>query len=148
MNGKGPSSAVPDGYPLRERPSDVVGLGRPSASARGSELLGKKLGVFRLESVLGQGRMGIVFLAHDEALLRPTAVKLLSWNIPQAARQNPETWFLAEARSIALIKHPSVVQIYVVAKHRGLCYIAMEYVPGPSAHTWVAQKGPQIGRAH
>ena len=41
-------------------------------------VLGKRFGPFMLERVLGRGRMGVVYLARDEALLRPTALKVLS----------------------------------------------------------------------
>ena len=44
-----------------------------------TKLVGLKLGNYRLERLIGRGRMGVVYLAKDEALLRPTAIKLLSW---------------------------------------------------------------------
>ncbi|HET9954079.1 MAG TPA: serine/threonine-protein kinase [Polyangiaceae bacterium] len=100
-------------------------------------LIGQKLGNFRLERVLGLGRMGVVYLARDEALLRPTAVKILSWRLPEQHGLDPEAWFLAEARNAARINHPNVVQIYGVAKHIQQCYIAMEYVTGMAADAWL-----------
>jgi type II secretory pathway predicted ATPase ExeA len=86
--------------------------------------------------------MGMVYLAHDEALLRPTAVKVLSWTPTDSLSQNPEEWFLAEARSVARVNHPAVVQIYSAAKHGNYCYIAMEYVDGESGDALVAGGGP------
>lgn len=73
-----------------------------------AQLAGVKLGNYRLGRILGRGNMGVVYLATDEALLRPTAVKVLAWS---PAELDPETWFLAEARSVARLNHPSVVQI-------------------------------------
>jgi len=105
-------------------------------------LIGVKLGNYRLERLLGRGRMGVVYLACDEALLRPTALKLLSWTMPEQAGHNPEAWFLAEARNVARVNHPHVVQIYGVARHGNYCYIAMEYVDGASADVWIAKDGP------
>ena len=102
-------------------------------------LAGAKLGNYRLLRMLGRGNMGVVYLATDEALLRPTAVKVLTWS---PAEHDPEAWFLAEARSVARLNHPSVVQIYSVARHGPHRYIAMEYVEGVSADVMVARKGP------
>ena len=48
---------------------------KPQSEA--ADLVGAKLGNYRIERVLGRGRMGVVYLANDEALLRPTAVKVL-----------------------------------------------------------------------
>jgi serine/threonine-protein kinase len=102
-------------------------------------LAGAKLGNYRLLRILGRGNMGVVYLATDEALLRPTAVKVLTWS---PAEHDPEAWFLAEARSVARLNHPSVVQIYSVARHGPHRYIAMEYVEGVSAEVMVTRKGP------
>ncbi len=105
-------------------------------------LVGTKLGNYRLERLLGRGRMGVVYLARDEALLRPTAVKILSWSIPESDGQNPEAWFIAEARNVARVNHPHVVQIYSVARHGAYCYIAMEYVEGATADVLIERNGP------
>jgi len=114
----------------------------PGASALDlANLVGVKLGNYRLERLIGRGRMGVVYLANDVALLRPTAVKVLSWSVAEAQGQDPVQWFLAEARLVARINHPRVVQIYGAARHGGYCYIAMEYVPGHSAEAAVAEGG-------
>ncbi|MFL5261568.1 MAG: protein kinase domain-containing protein [Anaeromyxobacteraceae bacterium] len=110
-------------------------------------LAGQKLGNYRLEQLVGRGRMGVVYRANDEALLRPTAVKVLSWAAAEAAGQDPVQWFLSEARLVARINHPRVVQIYGVARHADLCYIAMEYVAGDSAEALVARGGPMSPEA-
>ncbi len=101
-----------------------------------------KLGNYRLERILGQGRMGVVYLARDEALLRPTALKILAWAFPEPTGYDPEAWFLAEARNVARVNHPSVIQVYSVAKHGAYCYIAMEYVDGVAADRIVSRGGP------
>ena len=103
-----------------------------------ASLAGVKLGNYRLGRILGRGNMGVVYLATDEALLRPTAVKVLAWSPSEI---DPETWFLAEARSVARLNHPSVIQIYSVARHGPYCYIAMEYVEGVSADVMIQRGG-------
>ena len=112
-----------------------------------SSLAGLKLGNYRLERLVGRGRMGAVYLAQDEALLRPTAIKILSWSVAEARGQDPVQWFLSEARLVARINHPRVVQIYGAARQGSHCYIAMEYVAGQSAETLVAQHGPMAPEA-
>lgn len=102
-------------------------------------LVGAKLGNYLLQRVLGRGQMGVVYLALDEALLRPTAVKVLPLS---SVDQDPKTALLAEARSVAKLNHPSVVQIYSVARQGNWRYIAMEYVEGASADVTVARHGP------
>jgi type II secretory pathway predicted ATPase ExeA len=114
---------------------------RPGDGKDLTRLAGLKLGNYRLERVLGRGRMGVVYLAKDEALLRPTAIKILSWKEAEAQGHDPVKWFLAEARLVARVNHPRVVQIYGAARQDDHCYIAMEYVVGESAEAMV-QHGP------
>jgi len=114
---------------------------RPHEHPDLTRLVGVKLGNYRLERLIGRGRMGIVYLAKDEALLRPTAIKILCWSDAEAQGQDPVQWFLAEARLVARINHPRVVQIYGAARHADHCYIAMEYVVGSSAEAMVVRRG-------
>jgi serine/threonine-protein kinase len=116
------------------------------AARDAGDLVGKKLGNYRLLRILGRGRMGVVYHAQDEALLRPTAIKVLWWDLPTVQDQDPEVWFLREARAMALINDAHVVQIYGIAKHAGQCYIAMEYVEGAPAHAWLAKQGALLHR--
>jgi serine/threonine-protein kinase len=110
---------------------------RPADGRDLTRLSGLKLGNYRLERLIGRGRMGVVYLAKDEALLRPTAIKILSWRAAEAQGHDPVRWFLAEARLVARINHPRVVQIYGAARQDDHCYIAMEYVVGESAEAMV-----------
>ena len=109
-----------------------------------TKLAGLKLGNYRLERLVGRGRMGAVYLAQDEVLLRPTAIKILSWSVAAAQGQDPVQWFVAEARLVARINHPRVVQIYGAARQGEYCYIAMEYVAGQSAEAVVTKDGPMV----
>ena len=59
---------------------------------------------YRLEAKLGSGGMSTVYLARDEVLDRPVAVKLMP--VPSGARASLGTRFLAEARVLAEIRHP------------------------------------------
>ena len=104
-----------------------------------TRLVGIKLGNYRLERLIGRGRMGVVYLANDEALLRPTAIKVLAWSVAEAKGQDPVQWFLAEARLVARINDPRVVQVYGAARHGDYFYIAMEYVAGASAEAMLAR---------
>ena len=105
-------------------------------------LCGRRLGNYLIERVVGRGRMGVVYRAWDVALLRPTAVKVLAWELENATDHSPAGWFLDEARHVARINHPRVVQIYAVASHSDVRYIAMEFVDGPSAESLVEREGP------
>jgi tRNA A-37 threonylcarbamoyl transferase component Bud32 len=91
-------------------------------------LVGQTLGQYRIEGVLGQGGMGVVYRAQDLRLQRPVALKLLGGDVPGDA-----TWlkrFFLEARAAARINHPSIAQVYDVAEYEGTAYIAMELVEG------------------
>jgi serine/threonine-protein kinase len=71
------------------------------AFARGSEI-----GPYRLEAKLGEGGMGIVFRARDTRLNRPVAVKLLTGELPPAARRR----FQREAQTASSLNHPHILR--------------------------------------
>ncbi|GIW89479.1 MAG: hypothetical protein KatS3mg108_3803 [Isosphaeraceae bacterium] len=90
----------------------------------------RKLGNFRLNRVIGQGGMGVVYQATDEILHRDVAIKLLPARLladPKAGAR-----LLREARAVARLDHPNVVRILDIEKYRGGYYLVLEYVDGGS----------------
>lgn len=89
---------------------------------------------------LGQGGMGSVYKAHQEALDKIVCVKLLA---PELAREQRNIdFFLREARSAAKLDHPNIVQIYNFGQENGSYFILMSYVEGKTLQDLVAEKGP------
>jgi tetratricopeptide (TPR) repeat protein/predicted Ser/Thr protein kinase len=76
---------------------------------------------------LGEGGMGQVYLCRDEQLGREVAVKLVH---SRRAGMPAQTRLLREARGLARLSHPNVVQIYEVGEHEGGLFLAMEFIPG------------------
>jgi predicted Ser/Thr protein kinase len=101
-------------------------------------LVGQSLGQYRIESVLGQGGMGVVYRAQDLKLQRPVALKLL----PTTVTGDPERRkrFLLEARAAARISHPAIAQVYDVDEHQGTIFIAMELVDGKTIGALLADR--------
>ncbi len=92
-------------------------------------------GRYRIERALGHGGMAVVYLAHDEELNRPVAVKVLAEHL--AGEESFRARFLQESRLASRLSHPNVVQVYDAGETEGRPYIVMEYVPGDT----VAQRG-------
>jgi serine/threonine-protein kinase len=87
------------------------------------------VGRYRLEQPLGHGGMATVYLAHDEELHRPVAIKLLAEHLSGDADFRKR--FLREARLAARLSHPNVVSVYDAGEAEdGRPFIVMEYVPG------------------
>ena len=79
---------------------------------------------------LGEGGMGVVWLAHDPGLQRDVAVKVLPSKCAKDAVYLKR--FLREARAAAKLNHPNTVTIYQVGTDASLVYLAMELVDGAS----------------
>ncbi len=97
-------------------------------------------GRFSLESEIGRGGMGIVYLARDVILERPVAIKLLAPAI--AARGDVRRRFLREARIAAQCFHPNIVPIHGVEESGDLAWFVMAYVPGET----LADRLRRVGR--
>ena len=111
----------------------VSGTGDTASPATKRDLssqdwIGRKLGKYRIDGLLGQGGMGIVYRAHDETLARDVALKILPDEL--AAESVVRERFLAEAKSAAQVTHPNVVSIYEVGHEDDTYFIAMELVSG------------------
>jgi uncharacterized RDD family membrane protein YckC len=88
-------------------------------------LIGRTVGHFRIDSILGRGGMGAVYRAWDTSLERPVALKTLLFDSPNARAR-----FLREARAQAKLRHPHVVPIHFVGEEGGLTYLVMDLVEG------------------
>jgi serine/threonine protein kinase len=92
-------------------------------------------GRYRLVEQLGQGGMAEVWLAEDEQLERPVALKLLS---PHADDRR----FEREARAAASLSHPHLQRIYEYGEAEGRPYMALEYLPGGTLEERLTQRRP------
>jgi CheY-like chemotaxis protein/tRNA A-37 threonylcarbamoyl transferase component Bud32 len=90
-------------------------------------------GRYDVVEVLGDGGMGVVYLAREQLLDRPVAIKTI---VPRFAT-HPEfkRRFLREAQAMSRIRHANVVQLYTVGTHEQAYFLAMEFVRGASLDT-------------
>ena len=89
---------------------------------------GTTLSVYRIEAVIGEGGMGVVYRARDLALGRDVALKCLHLNLagdPEVRRR-----FVREARVLRSWRHPGAVAIYDFIEHAHVLAIVMELVEG------------------
>jgi nitrous oxidase accessory protein NosD len=99
----------------------------------------EKLGRYQLQRKLGQGGMGAVYLAADARLDRDVAIKVLppeSVNDPDAVAR-----FQREAKALAKLSHPGIVQAYDCEEDNGRHFLVMEYVEGTSLAAVLKEKG-------
>jgi predicted Ser/Thr protein kinase/tetratricopeptide (TPR) repeat protein len=93
-----------------------------------------RLGRYVVESVVGKGAMGVVYLARDPVIGRRVALKTLT--IPSDAEEAEEfrKRFLREAQAAGMLNHPGIVTVHDagVDDETGLSFIAMEFIEGRS----------------
>ncbi len=99
----------------------------------------QRIGRYRIEKVLGQGGFGLVYLAQDEQLNRPVAVK-----VPHAkliSKPEDAEAYLAEARTVANLDHPHIVAVYDVGSTPDCpCYVVSKYIQGADLATKLQQQ--------
>ncbi|MBL8811344.1 MAG: protein kinase [Planctomycetaceae bacterium] len=86
------------------------------------------VGDYQLVSEIGRGAMGVVYKARHRKLNRLVALKMVLAG--QNASPDALRRFVAEARAVAKLQHPSIVQIYDIGEHRGLPFMALELIDG------------------
>lgn len=104
-----------------------------------------KFGRFEILRRLGSGGHGVVFLAYDSILSRFIALKVPKPEVlfdPSMRRR-----FLAEGMTAAVLMHPNIVTVFESNEVGSICYLAQDYVPGPSLSSWLkAHPGPVAPR--
>ncbi len=91
-------------------------------------LIGKVIGHYRIESLIGVGGMGEVYLARDERLGRKAALKLLPDSLTTDETQLSR--FKNEARSASALNHPNILTVYEIGTEGNRQFIATEFIEG------------------
>ncbi|MCF6319710.1 MAG: serine/threonine protein kinase [Proteobacteria bacterium] len=90
----------------------------------------KYYGQYKVTTELGRGGMAVVYKCWEESLSRFVAIKVLSEHLIN--NKELKERFLREAKSMAAINHPNVIQVHFIGEQDGLPYFAMEYIDGKS----------------
>jgi serine/threonine protein kinase len=92
--------------------------------------IGKKLGSYKILSLIGKGGSGRVYKARHTILEREAAIKILRADLDTGDEYHDR--FLQEARTIAQMRHPHIVQLYDFGQFQDTYYMVMEYIQGDS----------------
>ncbi|HEV7428714.1 MAG TPA: protein kinase [Thermoanaerobaculia bacterium] len=88
----------------------------------------ENIGPYKTVCKLGEGGMGLVYLAHDDELDRAIAIKLLPQHL--AGDEEQLARLKQEARTASSLNHPNIITIYEIGQHESSAFIAMEYIDG------------------
>jgi serine/threonine-protein kinase len=85
-------------------------------------------GKYKIIKKLGQGGMGSVYLAIDQTLNREVAIKKMNEDLKMNDREKQR--FIEEARTVAMLHHPNIIEIYTIFEEKGDLYLVFEYIDG------------------
>ncbi len=97
------------------------------------------IGQYKITGELGRGGMGVVYKARDEALDRDVAIKVLSDAL--ANDDSVVERFNREAKSMAALNSPHIIQVYLIGEHQSAPFFCMEYVEGESLSERLKRSG-------
>jgi len=132
--GPGPGSAA--------RMAGEAGLHESLSDTLPRLAAGTRVGRYELLKVLGEGGMGIVYLARDPELDRKLAIKSLRGEAWQATPKMRER-LRREAQALAQLQHPNVIPVHDVGMHDGHLFIAMAFVDGSDLREWTRARAKQ-----
>ena len=100
--------------------------------------IGRRLGHYVVQELLGQGGMGEVYAAEDTRLKRRVAIKVLPESLAQD--ESRRLRFEREAQSVAALNHPNIVTLYSVEHADATMFLTMELVEGRTLADVVAKR--------
>ncbi len=102
-------------------------------------MIGRTIDHYKIDSILGEGGMGVVYKAFDIKLERYVALKILS----REATNNPQfiARFKREAKNQAKLTHPNIVPVYGFTDENNMLGIVMEFVDGETLEHYIQRKG-------
>ncbi|HKB36574.1 MAG TPA: serine/threonine-protein kinase, partial [Gemmataceae bacterium] len=104
------------------------------------------IGRYRVEEVLGQGRFGHVYLALDEQLSRPVAIKVLHARLVTEAGDAEA--YRTEARTVASLDHPNIVPVHDVGSTEQFpCFIVSKFIDGSTLARKIRDDPPSLAEA-
>jgi serine/threonine protein kinase len=139
---RSPAEASEDPSDKTKSLSGTDGLPPPGAVSSGSpEGDPPRIGRYRIIRRLGRGGFGQVYLAHDDDLDRPVAIKVP--NRERIAHPEDVGAFLIEARILARLDHPHIVPVFDVGRNEdGLCFVVSKLVEGIDLAVQMGQARP------
>jgi len=111
--------------------------GNSSSPANSQSIPKTLIGRYRLDNLIAEGGFAQVWRGYDTELQRIVAVK-----IPKPNRLQSADAFMAEARRVARLKHPGIVQVYDVGRDGELCFIVSEFIEGGSLADHLVKNPP------
>ncbi len=157
-----PPASLPSGGPHSLRPTSAplltlrasasgdlpAGMATPAGSFAAPTAPGvpRQIGRYAVRGEIGRGGMGVVYRAHDAALDRDVAIKMIHGSGPTMEPDERER-FIREARVCARLRHPNIVGVHEAGSHGGQLYIVMDLVEGESLEERLARELPPPERA-
>ncbi|MBI2387962.1 MAG: protein kinase [Elusimicrobia bacterium] len=149
---KADSQPVPAAEPSRSGPPPLLMLAGLAAAVATMLMLGARLkrkpappplsafrktpelldGKFEMGREIGAGGMGVVYLGRDRSLDRVVAIKRMREEIRWDSRERAR--FIAEAKLVARLRHPHIVEIHTIVEQDGEVYLIFEHIAGRTLH--------------
>lgn len=96
----------------------------------------ESVGRYRIISTLGRGSMGLVYLAEDPLLNRRVAIKMV--DLAEASdKEESRERLLRDAKAVAILSHPNIVQVHDVIQEDESAFIVMEYIEGDTLSAYL-----------
>ncbi|MBI5247195.1 MAG: protein kinase, partial [Elusimicrobia bacterium] len=118
-------------------PRAAVATAQPASV--GGNVGGLIRGQYQIARQIGAGGMGMVYEGTDKSLGRRVAIKKMRDELRLNARERDR--FIIEAKTVASLHHPNIVDIYAIAEEGDDVYLVFEYVDGKTVHDLVQTAG-------